>query len=50
MEAARIQESHYARSLIEASRDPLVTINTKGKIMDMNEAMLIITEKKREQL
>ncbi len=44
------QKQLYSRSLIEASRDPLVTINTKGKIMDMNEAMLIITEKKREQL
>jgi PAS domain S-box-containing protein len=28
----------YARSLIEASLDPLVTISTEGKIMDMNQA------------
>jgi len=32
------QSSQYARSLIEASLDPLVTINTEGKIMDMNQA------------
>ena len=32
------QASQYARSLIEASLDPLVTINTEGKIMDMNQA------------
>jgi PAS domain S-box-containing protein len=30
--------SQYARSLIEASRDPLFTISLDGKIMDMNEA------------
>lgn len=32
------QELQYARSLIEASLDPLITINTEGKIMDMNRA------------
>ena len=37
------QASKYARSLIEASLDPLVTINTKGKIMDMNQATANIT-------
>lgn len=30
--------SSYARSLIEASLDPLVTISAKGKIMDVNSA------------
>jgi PAS domain S-box-containing protein len=40
----------YARSLIEASLDPLVTISTKGKIMDMNQAMATVTGKTREQL
>src|SRR6185436_4608416 len=50
MEQARRQESQYARSLIEASLDPLVTINTKGKITDMNEALANITGKTREQL
>ncbi len=43
-------KSEYARSLIEASLDPLVTINTKGKIMDVNGAMAKITGKKREEL
>lgn len=33
------QSSEYARSLFEASLDPLVTINTEGKITDMNEAL-----------
>src|SRR3954464_11658638 len=43
-------ESRYARSLIEASLDPLVTINTEGKIMDMNEALANITGLSREEL
>jgi PAS domain S-box-containing protein len=30
--------SHYARSLIEASLDPLVTIDANGKITDVNTA------------
>ena len=42
--------SKYSLSLIEASRDPLVTINIKGKITDMNEATVNITGMKREQL
>ena len=44
------QESRYARSLIEASLDPLVTISTDGKIMDMNEALTHIIGKSRENL
>ena len=40
----------YSLSLIEASRDPLVTINTKGKITDMNEALVNITGITREEL
>jgi PAS domain S-box-containing protein len=44
------QESQYARSLIEASLDPLVTINTGGKIMDMNQALENITGMTREKL
>lgn len=44
------KELHYARSLIEASLDPLVTINPKGKITDMNEAMANITGLSREKL
>lgn len=43
-------ESQYARSLIEASLDPLVTINTEGKMTDMNEAMQKIIGKTHEEL
>lgn len=42
--------SQYALSLIEASLDPLVTINTEGKITDMNEATVNITGWAREKL
>ena len=42
--------SQYSLSLIEASRDPLVTISTKGKITDMNEALVNITGMTREEL
>ncbi len=44
------RESRYARSLIEASLDPLVTISTAGKITDMNEATANITGIPREKL
>lgn len=37
------QTFRYARSLIEASLDPLVTISEEGVIMDANEAMTKIT-------
>src|SRR5688572_13434868 len=50
MEAARTQESQYARSLIEASLDPLITINAEGKITDMNDALATITGVSRECL
>ena len=43
-------DSQYTLSLIEASRDPLVTINTKGKITDMNEAFVNNTGITREEL
>jgi len=45
-----MKESQYARSLIEASLDPLVTININGKITDMNEATVTITGLTREEL
>jgi PAS domain S-box-containing protein len=35
--------SQYSLSLIEASLDPLITINPKGKITDMNQATVDIT-------
>lgn len=44
------QFSEYARSLIEASLDPLITISSKGKITDMNEAFATITGKVRKHL
>ena len=40
----------YARSLIEASLDPLVTISPEGKITDVNEATVKITGVPREKL
>lgn len=43
MENQKLRETGYARSLIEASLDPLVTINIDGKITDMNEATVNIT-------
>lgn len=42
--------SKYARSLIEASLDPLVTINAEGKITDVNIASVKITGVSREKL
>lgn len=50
MEAERRQESRYARSLIEASLDPLFTISPDGKITDINDASLNITDTTRESL
>ena len=44
------QESEYARSLIEASLDPLVTISPEGKITDVNEATIKVTGIRREKL
>jgi len=44
------QNSHYARSLIEASHDPLLTINIDGKITDMNQATIDIVGVEREKL
>jgi PAS domain S-box-containing protein len=44
------QASQYARSLIEASLDPLVTISPEGKITDVNEATIKATGATREEL
>ncbi|CAE7404214.1 fadA [Symbiodinium microadriaticum] len=44
------QSSQYARSLIEASLDPLVTISPDGKITDVNEATITITGVARDNL
>ncbi len=48
--AAELIVANYARSLIEASRDPLVTISNEGKITDMNKAFANITEMTHEKL
>jgi PAS domain S-box-containing protein len=42
--------SQYSLSLIEASRDPLFTISPEGKITDMNNASVKITDLSREKL
>lgn len=42
--------SNYSLSLIEASRDPMFTISPEGKITDMNNASVKITEVSREKL
>ncbi|MEA2785075.1 MAG: hypothetical protein QOF71_1179 [Candidatus Eremiobacteraeota bacterium] len=44
------KQSQSARSLIEASLDPLVTISTAGKITDVNEATIKVTGVSREGL
>lgn len=41
---------NYARSLIEASLDPLVTISAEGKITDVNAATIKVTGVSRENL
>ncbi|MES2617158.1 MAG: ATP-binding protein [Bacteroidota bacterium] len=50
MKTLEREASQYARSLIEASLDPLITINNEGKITDMNEALANITGISRENL
>ncbi|MDP3557445.1 MAG: PAS domain S-box protein [Bacteroidota bacterium] len=50
METKKTHEPQYVRSLIEASLDPLVTINAKGKITDVNEASIKVTGVSREKL
>ncbi len=49
-EAAARQSSNYARSLIEAGLDPLVTISAQGKITDVNKATERVTGMSRERL
>jgi len=47
---AQTQAAQYARSLIEASLDPLVTISPEGKITDVNEATVKVTGVPRDRL
>lgn len=49
-EEQRRAASLYARNLIEASLDPLVTISSEGKIMDANKATEVITGVSSEDL
>ncbi len=42
--------ANYARRLIEASLDPLVTISAEGRITDVNKATEIVTDCSREEL
>lgn len=44
------EASLYTRNLFESSPDPLVTIDSKGKITDVNKATEIITGFKRKRL
>ncbi len=48
--AEELKIANYARSLIEASLDPLFTINLKGKITDMNDASVNMTGISRKKL
>jgi len=48
--AAELRIANYARSIIEASRDPLFTISPAGKITDMNDASINVTGISREKL
>ncbi len=47
---AQRQAAQYARSLIEASLDPLVTISPEGQITDVNEATIKVTGVPRSEL
>jgi PAS domain S-box-containing protein len=48
--SAQLQSNTYNRSLIEASLDPLVTIDAGGKITDVNSATERVTGFSREEL
>lgn len=48
--AAELVIANYARSLIEASLDPLFTISPSGKITDANNASVKVTGVSREDL
>jgi len=50
MGTIRAEEFQYARSLIEASLNPLMIISTEGKIMDINKAWAKITGLTRKEL
>ncbi len=49
-EEERLSALLYARNLIEASLDPLVTVDVEGKITDVNEATVQVTGVPRKLL
>jgi len=44
------QPAQYVRNLIEANLDPLISINLKGKIMDLNQATINLIGLKRNKI
>jgi PAS domain-containing protein len=50
IEAKMHASSLYARNLIEAGLDPLVTNSAEGKFTDVNNATIKVTGVSREQL
>jgi len=50
MEKKIVEKTQYARSLIEASLDPLFTISIEGKITDMNNASATILGISQEKI
>jgi PAS domain S-box-containing protein len=44
------KQALYTRSILEASLDPLVTINAEGQITDGNHALMNVTGIQRENL
>lgn len=46
----RAESDGYARSLVEASLDPMVVVDPEGRIMDVNRALEKVTETSREEL
>ena len=50
MEVKKKSDYQYARSLIEATLDPLFIINTEGKITDVNQATINATGLSRLKL
>jgi PAS domain S-box-containing protein len=45
-----VAQDSYGRSLIEASLDLLMTVDGKGKITDVNNAMVLATGRSKEEL
>lgn len=50
MKNVLIEDLNYIQNLLKAQLDPLVTINSKGKITDVNEALIRVTGIDRNNL